>query len=412
MKKMITRFTLFAFIIWIMTTNILAEDSKNYDIFEKNAVISFPWYKTQVQYTKSNTLQWTFIGEDGSVKSWVEDLSYKALAKDMHFLNWIEETGFTVSQTINTTTGKVDEFISWSGTGKTARGERESNFIEWQFLFSNKDFITLPSLQTTSAMKTEARKNFVKDFYQEFFWDKNVEAAKKYISNKKYIQHNPAVADGLEPFMTAATSWFEWAWKSKVDVKLMGSEWNFVWMLVKDYDAEWKELSVIDLFRLEWDKIVEHWDVIQPVPETSANNNTMFPLTQDVYKTTSPEIELQNKKTVVTAYQSLFWNHNLKALDKYWSDDYVQHNPLAVDGKEWLRQFLENSWTLQQPKSKLDIKRVIADGNLVFVHLKSNFWQGDVSVMDIFRVEEGKIVEHWDTIQAIPEESANDHPMF
>ena len=121
--------------------------------------------------------------------------------------------------------------------------------------------------------------------------------------------------------------------------------------------------------------------------------------------------EQLNKKLVADFYQQLFGDKDLSAIDKYLKDDYIQHNPAAADGALALKQVL-TEWFKGAPKEKIDIQHIGADGDFVYIHLRSNRGTKVVSVIDIFRIENGKIAEHWDVIQEVPEKSANPHPMF
>jgi predicted SnoaL-like aldol condensation-catalyzing enzyme len=118
-----------------------------------------------------------------------------------------------------------------------------------------------------------------------------------------------------------------------------------------------------------------------------------------------------NKKLVADLYQELFGDKNIDAVDKYIGDNYIQHNPSVADGKEALRDALKK-WFKGAPKEKIDIRHIGADGNYVYIHTKSKSGSKTVSVIDIFRVEGNKVVEHWDVMQEVPEKAANSHPMF
>jgi predicted SnoaL-like aldol condensation-catalyzing enzyme len=137
----------------------------------------------------------------------------------------------------------------------------------------------------------------------------------------------------------------------------------------------------------------------------------------DNAKTTADSLSRQatqlslNKKMVAEFYQEFFGDKNIGALDKYLADNYIQHNPILPDGKEALRQGA-TLWFKGAPKTKIDIQHLSADGNLVYIHTKSKMGDKVSSVIDIFRIENGKIAEHWDVIQDVPEKSANAHPMF
>jgi predicted SnoaL-like aldol condensation-catalyzing enzyme len=118
-----------------------------------------------------------------------------------------------------------------------------------------------------------------------------------------------------------------------------------------------------------------------------------------------------NKKLVADFYQQLFGDKDLTAIDRYLKDDYIQHNPAAADGAQSLKKVL-TEWFKGASKEKIDIQHLGADGDFVYIHLKSKRGTKVVSVIDIFRIDNGKIAEHWDVIQEVPEKSANPHPMF
>jgi predicted SnoaL-like aldol condensation-catalyzing enzyme len=121
--------------------------------------------------------------------------------------------------------------------------------------------------------------------------------------------------------------------------------------------------------------------------------------------------ETQNKKLVADFYQELFGDKNIEAIDRYIGETYIQHNPLLPDGKEALKEAVK-IWFKNTPKEKVDIRHIGADGDLVYIHTKVDFGGKANSVLDIFRISNGKIVEHWDLIQEVPAKSANPHPMF
>lgn len=121
-----------------------------------------------------------------------------------------------------------------------------------------------------------------------------------------------------------------------------------------------------------------------------------------------------NKRAVIGFYHKAFNEHLPKeAIDKYVGNEYIQHNPHAGDGKEpFISYFTELFKTNQS--SFIEIKRIIAEKDLVMVHIHSRKNKKDRgrAVMDIFRLEKGKIVEHWDVGQKIPEKLAHNNTMF
>ena len=121
--------------------------------------------------------------------------------------------------------------------------------------------------------------------------------------------------------------------------------------------------------------------------------------------------EEANKKLVADMYQAIFGDKKIEAADEYILEGYIQHNPMVADGRQALKDAL-TQWLKNTPKSKIDIKHIGADGDFVYLHTRAKAGSATVSVIDIFRIEGGKIAEHWDVIQEVPDKSANDHPMF
>ena len=123
----------------------------------------------------------------------------------------------------------------------------------------------------------------------------------------------------------------------------------------------------------------------------------------------------ENKRIVQAFYQTVLNDRDVDtAFRLYASNYYRQHNPLVEDGKEGVRKFV--AWIgANRPNARGEIKRVFAEGEFVILHVH---WTGLLggkngeAVVDIFRLEDGKIVEHWDVIQLIPDTASNDNTMF
>ncbi len=120
-----------------------------------------------------------------------------------------------------------------------------------------------------------------------------------------------------------------------------------------------------------------------------------------------------NKKTVIAFYEAGLNQKDFAKAAQYFGPRYIQHNPNAADGPEGFKRFVE---FLREkfPQSHSEIKQVFADGDYVILHVHAVREPGTRgnAIVDIFRLENGKIVEHWDVVQPIPEHAANANGMF
>lgn len=123
--------------------------------------------------------------------------------------------------------------------------------------------------------------------------------------------------------------------------------------------------------------------------------------------------EEANRQLVLTFYNRFFNKHETVEAAKVIADDYIQHNPQVPNGKEPFLSYFTGFFK-KNPQSRARIVRSATDGDLVYLHIHSTNGANDRgrALVDIFRVDDGKIVEHWDVIQPVPEHASNKNTMF
>ncbi len=121
----------------------------------------------------------------------------------------------------------------------------------------------------------------------------------------------------------------------------------------------------------------------------------------------------QNKQNAIAFYRTAYLGEPTKAVELYVGDDYIQHNPVVRNGKDGFIEYFEEMQR-DYPEKSIEFVRAIAEGELVALHTIQT-WPDDAQyvTMDFFRFDEnGKIVEHWDSIQNVPEETLNGNSMY
>jgi len=120
-----------------------------------------------------------------------------------------------------------------------------------------------------------------------------------------------------------------------------------------------------------------------------------------------------NRQNAISFYKTAYEGEPRKAVEQYVGKEYIQHNPLVGDGKEPFIAYFERM-KKEYPDKSIQFIRSVAEGDLVALHTHQN-WPGNIEyvTMDFFRFDEnGKITEHWDSMQQIPEKSKNGNTMY
>lgn len=222
-----------------------------------------------------------------------------------------------------------------------------------------------------------------------------------YINPNKYIQHNLAVADGLAGFGEVMKMLPEGSAKAKVIRTIQDGEYV---ALHTEYDFFGPKAG-FDIFRFEDGLIVEHWDNLQDVAKPNPSGRTQFDGATEITDINKTD---ENKAIVSDFVQTILMKGDMSQISKFIGDkdsDYIQHNVAVADGLSGLgvalKQLAEAGMPMVYSKNHL----IIGEGNFVLSVSEGQFMSQHVAFYDLFRVDNGKIVEHWDTIEAIPPKS-------
>ncbi|NRB59074.1 MAG: nuclear transport factor 2 family protein [Winogradskyella sp.] len=272
-----------------------------------------------------------------------------------------------------------------------------------------KDKMETETVKTESTIKD--LKSIVNKGQDAFFKDYNESDLRTYF-NEDYIQHNPHVPAGLEPVVGFLPNLKEAGTTVKTHRLLQDGD---LVVAHNSYDNAQafgaKEIVAFDIYRVENGKIAEHWDAITPkVTETaSGRSQTNGPTTiTDLDKTEA------NKALVMNFVNDVLMGKNPSKISEYINPEkYHQHNTQVKDGLEGLGQALEYLTSQNNMFVYHKIHRIIGEGNFVLTQSEGE-WNGGKphAYYDLFRIEDGKLVEHWDIIQEIPAEQAHSNTMF
>ncbi|QSB23088.1 nuclear transport factor 2 family protein [Curtobacterium sp. 24E2] len=174
------------------------------------------------------------------------------------------------------------------------------------------------------------------------------------------------------------------------------------WQIAPDPCDERRGDAAVDLFRLQHGRVVEHWSLEQPIPTgtpASGNTNTMF---SDLYRPARPTAapserqEERNRVFAVSAYDTLFRDHDASILDRAFDPAYLQHNSVAPNGTAALKQLFGSGAPFPAQQSVISL----SDGDVVWTFSRAvGAKPGDpLLAADLFRVDGGLIREHWDVV--------------
>lgn len=237
--------------------------------------------------------------------------------------------------------------------------------------------------------------------YMEGIRDGNaLEAVTKYTGDR-YTQHSTGVGDGVQGFMEFFGPFIE---RNPVrDIRIVRGLVDGQYVFVQAYqelnhgEAKWITTDLFDTD--ENDKIIEHWDVIGPVAGTSVSGHTQIDGPTEVTDLDATE----SNKAIVGEFmeQVLIKGQFERASEFVSTSTYIQHNPQVADGLEGFGAFAAKLAEQGLAMRYHSVFKLIGQGNFVVTYSKMSMGDDDYAVFDIFRLENGLIVEHWDNMEVI-----------
>lgn len=248
------------------------------------------------------------------------------------------------------------------------------------------------------------------------------------------IQHNPTIADGL----AAHRAYFA-DLESRIGSTADWANLNNMIIVDGDHFALHHLVftgpgdsgrAFVDIWRVEDGRIVEHWDVIQPIAQDMPHDNGMGCGVADSYEEVmalgqaaslpacgfpDPAASREASLAALDAYSAMLISGDVAgAIEGFLTDDYRQHSPVIADGRDGALEFLLDEFGKgDAAMPEMGPMRIVAEGDLVLMHRLTRYSDGSRTAnIDIFKLREGQISEHWDLKQPIPDQSANENGMW
>ncbi len=226
-----------------------------------------------------------------------------------------------------------------------------------------------------------------------------------------YIQHNPAVPTGAAPILGFLPGLKESG--IEVETHRVISEGDMVVLHTTYNNAQAfgaDTLVGFDVFRVEDGKVAEHWDNLTPITAPNPSGHTQ---TDGPTEITDLDKTAENKALVTDFVETILKGGEVDRITDFLSTEtYIQHNSHIADGLDGLGAALAEMADQGIQMVYTDIRLVVAEGDFVFTASEGSFADKPTAFYDLFRVKDGKIVEHWDVIADIPSEMAHDNGKF
>ena len=220
------------------------------------------------------------------------------------------------------------------------------------------------------------------------------------VNEEKYIQHNPQTHEGSE----GLAELFRRLSKTspRVNVVRVFEDGDFVFAHT-EYDFSSRNIG-FEIFRFENGQAVEHWDNIQKRKEPNYSGHSMV---DGITEVTEHEKTENNRKVIQSFVEDILIQSDLEKMNDYINQEhYTEHNPRLGDDLVDLRSSLSGPINdISVPINYKKCHRILAEGNFVLSVCEGYINQVHSSFFDLYRLKDGKIIEHWDTTEAIPPRS-------
>lgn len=257
------------------------------------------------------------------------------------------------------------------------------------------------SSSDTTALVMEARRALFTDF--------DVAAAEAVLA-ADYIQHNPGVPTGAAPVLGVIPLLKDSGLSMTTHRVFTDGDLVVAHNTYENADFFGAPTLVgFDVFRVAGGKVVEHWDNLQPQSPPNASGRTLTDGPTEVVDLDKTEA---NKAVVRDFAQHVLIEGNFDRIGEFIGDVYLQHNPRFGDGLPALAEAFEMFAAEGNAIAHQKVHRVIGEGNFVLMMAEGTFGDTPMAYYDLFRLEDGKLVEHWDILQEIPAEMAHDNGKF
>ncbi len=233
----------------------------------------------------------------------------------------------------------------------------------------------------------------------------DVDLATKYINQTRFLQHNPYAADGVE----GLRSFIRQAPRDQLRLAVVRALQDGEYVVTQAKGQRSGKEIFFDIFRFEAGLVVEHWafSTTDAPPNLSGHTQTDGPTLADLVKDTE-----KNKSLVRTYYETFHIEGDHSQSERYFSGDHmIRHEPGVRDG---VAEFMRDVEVLMQHRTIDEIKVLLGHGNLVFIAAKGTHEKEPCVYIDLYRVEDEKIVEHWGFPEMVPskDQSKNNNGML